>query len=512
MGELNVRLHPACWPSLRTLLDRGTSPDELRWAIERNVLPELAGSTLRVNRAREIISELDSLQMCSSAQDLEEILCRITSPRDAAYVQRWLTWLRGRDVHTLSSAVRLRVRSTFIHSYLPAMKRPWHREAIERWFAAEKRQIPLPLTSIIPPFLVPLLQRTAAYQAIVGQEPTVPKSVRKCLDQSAREERELRYLSNLSIGSPDEIAAALQKRCSNLQARLQKAENSNAVRLTRLAREAIVTVACESLDQMLVDSARKHWEATTRTRPPHEVVSQMRKYTAWLADMNESQRWLLSQVLAAWEDHGSQYKQKLPKNHDWLAKADQRGINIRAWLRPRSWQGHVNSFPVRIAIEANPWKIFTMGERFGTCLGFGGCNQMSLLPNAHDANKQVVFMTTTDASGHEQTLARQLIAIGGDFQLLGYHCYIGLRNQLKAERSAVLAAMAGYCGHLAKCCGLQLGEEGGPETLSLQWYDDGVWKWHAAAKEARAEPGTTIAMGPGITFTQVALAGNVVMV
>jgi hypothetical protein len=84
-----------------------------------------------------------------------------------------------------------------------------------------------------------------------------------------------------------------------------------------------------------------------------------------------------------------------------------------------------------------------MGSWFHTCLSQGGCNQMAVLANAYDANKQVVFMRDAKTGA---ALARQLLAFNQHFQLLGYHCYSVAPGDDEATRDKYIAAMARYAG------------------------------------------------------------------
>ena len=137
---------------------------------------------------------------------------------------------------------------------------------------------------------------------------------------------------------------------------------------------------------------------------------------------------------------------------------------------------------MEITLASDLHDIFLMGTYFSTCLSPGDVNDLSVLTNAYDANKQVVFMFTRDDSGQRQVVARQLIAISSDFRLLGYRCYMSWRHAEKSKRDEGLAAMAAYCRRLGNDCGLELADQGTPEEIGDHfWYDDGECKWPAAA-------------------------------
>lgn len=191
----------------------------------------------------------------------------------------------------------------------------------------------------------------------------------------------------------------------------------------------------------------------------------------------------LRRVLQADGEYGATYKLHLPANRQWLEKAARRGVLLAAWLRPRSSTAVVEGRKVIISVADDPCEIFLMGSYFNTCLSVGNYNQMSVLANAHDANKQVLFMH--DAQGN--VLARQLVAISCDFALLGYHCYAGIDHRQTSVRELYIAAMASFCGRWAHGCGLSLADEGEPDEIADHfWYDDGAHPWHDDAKQAWA--------------------------
>lgn len=120
-------------------------------------------------------------------------------------------------------------------------------------------------------------------------------------------------------------------------------------------------------------------------------------------------------------------------------------------------------------------------------MSLGDCNQLSVLANAYDANKQVVFMFADDDRGKRHAVARQLIAVSRDFKLLRYGCYMSFRLN-STVREEIETAIASYCGQLAARCGLELADKGSPQAIGDHfWYDDGECQWPAAARAAWAE-------------------------
>ena len=109
---------------------------------------------------------------------------------------------------------------------------------------------------------------------------------------------------------------------------------------------------------------------------------------------------------------------------------------------------------------------------------------MAVLANAADANKQVVFLRDQ----HGNVLGRQLLTISQEYELLGYYCYLNEEGTNEERRNALTAALAKFCGQLARRCGIALASEGEPESLGEHfWYDNEPTEWHKAAHNANLQ-------------------------
>jgi hypothetical protein len=210
-------------------------------------------------------------------------------------------------------------------------------------------------------------------------------------------------------------------------------------------------------------------------------------FVDWFGEMDTAQRRTLRQVLAAHAAHGRGYKRYLPQNREWLQLAKGQAVELDAWLSPDAATHRAPQGPLRIEVSQYPWDIFQMGSYFCTCLSLGDSNEMSVLANAYDANKQVIFVR--DEQG--VIVARQLVAISEDWRLLGYSCYCVFDHSDESRRDACMAAVADYCGRWARRIGVPLGGEGKPAEIGGHfWYDDGTHGWHESANLAwqMAEP------------------------
>jgi hypothetical protein len=201
--------------------------------------------------------------------------------------------------------------------------------------------------------------------------------------------------------------------------------------------------------------------------------------------MTDRQRALLAAVVAARARYGPDYKLRLAENQDWITRARLHGLMLEAWLAPQPQPVSIQGRTFQIAVADELHHIFLMGDYFHTCLSMGDANEMSVLSNAYDANKQVVFMFADEGVGRKQIVARQLLAISSDFRLLGYNCYFSSRWAGQMTYAEVLDAMLAYSRRLAVRCGAELSTDGSPAQINDHfWYDDGPCEWPAAAQSA----------------------------
>jgi hypothetical protein len=204
--------------------------------------------------------------------------------------------------------------------------------------------------------------------------------------------------------------------------------------------------------------------------------------------MCESEQACFQELVAAQNRYGRDYRRRLAKNQDWISQARTRGVNLDRWFAAEPHEVVIGDQTMEIEATGELQHVFRMGAYFKTCLSFGGCNEMSVLANAYDANKQVVFVFGAGRDGRRQVIARQLLAVSSEFQLLRYCCYVHAGDAEAGKRRQIMDAMAVFFGRLAAECGLELANQGTPRTIGDHfWYDDGECEWAEAARTAWAE-------------------------
>ena len=457
---------------IRCCLVHGANINDIKWTIRENLLSVCTGKVATPAWAFHVSNRLYDAGLPTSDDRLKTLVAAVKQRRDQKVMDEMLRWLSIPSSKTYTPRIRRLVEAAVFDLVLPGMADLCCHERLYTWAQC-------PNDSAFSKTVHQWLQRIAHYQRQAGVKPSVPKSVRKLLGKIAKNQQEVAYLRRQADSHCASQSQHARLRYLEHHARCEHTINESHV--IRAAEEAFVVAAIEALRSMIRRSAADIWSRRIGIAPPNVSLSQMLKLAKWMKEMEDCEREMLRQVVESSHEHGNDYKAHLPRNRAWLAKAEKRGIDVAAWLGGHILKTAVDDRRVQIRVVIDPISVFQMGSYFGTCLSLGQFNEMSVLANAHDANKQVIFIY--DESGN--VLSRQLVAISSDFKLIGYHCYTGIDHRQIERRDKYIAAMAEFCGQWAQHCNLSLADEGEPDSLGDHfWYDDGSHAWHEAAKEA----------------------------
>ncbi|QDU56761.1 hypothetical protein [Aeoliella mucimassa] len=449
------------------------SLDDIAWALNVSLDHYIYEPRFDIGRLRRLIVTLESAGVTQARSQLYVFVDnRKTSERYDSLFQ-FANW-----VASLPKAVRTpricKLIWTVLHDFVFPGLEVFHRErvlytwsdqaAVPRGLAAEALQAWSDKLQALP-------------RSTDGKPAALLKQVR-CDQAGDKRQRELHYLRQLH---DDGLATEAQlARLHHLQHSPQTNDTYERKALRRV-QVSVVHASLELLREQLRTVAQASLGPQLSSRLKDERLRRVMEYLHWHNGMCDEEQQLLAELLAAHEVHGRDYKRKLTHNQPWLKKARRRGINIDHWLAGDHRCVVIAGEKYQLEISHDPMEIFLMGTYFGSCLSLGRENQHSVLANAADANKQVIYVR--DSQGH--VFARQLIAINDKYELLGYHCYVNEEKSTAERREQTIAAIASFSGSLAARCGLELGEEGEPHSLGPHfWYDDGAYYWHAAAKTA----------------------------
>jgi hypothetical protein len=460
------------YAQLRDLLARGNSVDDAAWACQHDLLYSLKGSCLSIPAARRLSEQFASRAWPLSADELGRLVDFIERPQQLKAVEAWLAWLGSVSPRTITPRLRKAMQPVFWKRFLPGALR-------QGWF-------PHFAPCLTPPRrskegdAAPLLERIAAYQQLAGKSVRTPKSLRTWLEQPERRAREREHLRVrlLEVG----LDGSAQRRLAGLEQ--HDRAPLDAARFRRAAEEVLLLLGVEAQAAVARNLAAAKCREGLGKLVDAIAADKLWEFALWIDKMSEPERQRLDRLIAAHQQHGPAYKRFLPENAQWIAAALTHAVNIDHWFAPQPEMQMVAGRTMEIEVASDLQHVFLMGEYFHTCLGIGNVNEMSVLTNAYDANKQVVFLFERDDAGR-RVVGRQLVAISKEFRLLGYNCYLHWRRAEAERRQEAIDAMAACCGRLAAQCGLELADQGEPAELGDHfWYDDGACQWPAAARAA----------------------------
>jgi hypothetical protein len=486
----NWNLHPSNFERLRKLLAKRNSPDDVTWIYEHDLHHALELSALKAADVRRIG---DSFARCGTpiADSLLDTIVRaVRKPADLKFVHLWTAWLGSVSAGAVSPRLRRMLGAAFVRTYWPGIGRPGRLEAMGRCLVPAAR-------GQSRDEIGPLVGAIESLQVLARAAAPLPKSLRRFVEHDDRSRGELAYLRGLA--ATGRLTERARFRLGYLENRLGTigigtagpgaGGRSAAQRRRRAAERAFLRRSLDALRNV----ARELAEARCR-EPFGELTarlpsSRLDQFADWAEKMSSAERGRLAAVIAARRRYGPCYKRYLHENAAWVSAAAARGVDLEAWFGPEAATVSIGGRMMEIAAARDLPEVFLMGTYFETCLSIGDINEMSVLTNASDANKQVVFMFARGDHRRRSAVARQIIAVTDDFGLVGYQTYVNLPREGNSLRDDVCRAMACYAARLAARCGLELFDQGGPTAIGEHfWHDDGEHAWPAAAREAWSAP------------------------
>lgn len=175
-----------------------------------------------------------------------------------------------------------------------------------------------------------------------------------------------------------------------------------------------------------------------------------------------------------------------PANRRFLESMRRRGLELGPWLDDAPTTIQVEG-PLELALCSDPLEIFQMGAHFETCLSPDGVNFFSVVSNAVDINKRVLYARRGGRSGG-RVVGRCLLALSDDASLLTFHPYCH-------ESISFGDLVADFARSLARRMGAEPASSGTiSKLLSRDWYDDGahdlVGRFSALRDEAELDLST----------------------
>lgn len=481
--------------TIRQFLVAGVDGGDITWALQNLGwrVKELAKSGLSPQPFRALVSALEQagLNLDSLSRgdtDLGDVVEQVAERKSTNIIEAFAMWLPSLGPGSLDANLARWAWNCLCQLLILEGASPAFREALRHWADPAVSEEAVPFTVDAPPEARAWLSRLNYYQELCGREPSMPSSVAKLLGHDDRQDRELEYLRKAR--EDGQLNERMGTRLTLLEGRDRTAKTPSEERLVKQLREVCAHTALEAVKHLARREACRVWEQLCSCTPPtHLTEDESTDIAAWATGLDDKARGCLRELIDGWGRQGMDYRRNLSANRVWVETASRR-MNIEAWFAPEPCEISIDGLPVTIGAAPDPFRVFLMGSYFGTCLSLDKFNKDSVLANAYDANKSVVFALGTDG----QVLGRTLVCISSDYKLIGYRTYVaGAEVITKVRREGLASAIDAFCGRWAQRAGLSLGFAGKPAKLSgLFWYDDGIQSWAAVAMRVWADPDADI--------------------
>ena len=323
----------------------------------------------------------------------------------------------------------------------------------------------------------------------------VPGSLRKRLAEGGRYAAEVRRL-DAEIGA-GRSNTEQERRAAKLRDILSGVRNGPDIsrqiadRLPRLAAQAVLSAA----EQRVLRTLLHRVEALTGQIDPSKAIDENLINAVFLAGQISQNRKALLALIRAAAQGDADWVRRHPKNREVLAVMQDRGVDVDCWLgdnlRTFACPG-ISGGRVRVYIENDPMRILPMGTYFDTCLSLDSFNAFSVVANAVELNKRVIF--ARDMSG--RVVGRKLLGLCKDGALLGFWPYSSTPTAESHEE--LQGILDTYARDFASRCRLSLADTGTIPTVFVdEWYDDGACAWSGPPRKTQI-PGNVAAEGKAL--------------
>lgn len=294
---------------------------------------------------------------------------------------------------------------------------------------------------------------------------------------SAKVEQQRAYLQTKLAECTDErLAGFLKQRLVNLEQRLQQDEpiTLSEQRLDRFR---------EKLVHATLHEFFRAWEANclqALQAQLHKAFGLEQIPPEWLADTNKLNSLLALASLepavrrvVGWLCQAQQQNAypvvTAPANQVWLSRMQKRGVNTQIWVEGFKLKTELKlenkTQIIYMRFAKDIFEVFRMGDHFQTCLSRGGVNFFSVVANAADINKRILYFFDEQ----QQVIGRCLLAISDQGELVRFYLYSHLPH--KALEPCLQLSVS----ELVQRMNIQLGAGGTISKLvSTAWYDDGI--------------------------------------
>ena len=431
------------------LLDKNTDPKSIAWLYNRfgsKKIPSLfASQFLSPEAPKKIVELFEMLNVSISQNEIEFMMEQTAKNGDIWFLEVFCNWMDKIPKRYWSDAQAKRAWNTLLSGLALNLLQKQKMSFIYQWARPPKVNMP----EIIPGYFTDVtkanLKRVIFYQKIVNNKDSFPGSLSKLF----------KLLDN-------DRSLDLQQHNLKIERKIQRKAEEVA---SSLALDALNLLVEKELDEVFKNEFHCNKPKWIKL---HEIIDIIR----WSMGLSGKAKIIYQEILAIWQQHGTHYKKHLGLNLKWLESVQQTDINTGIWLSENEGFIEWDGIKLRISFTSVPFRVFLMGSYFDTCLSIksSGGNRESVITNAYDANKQVIFVT--DEEG--RVIARKLLVITSNLKIAAFKTYINNKTE-DIKYDILEAEIDKYCAELAESLNLSFTLFGKPDNIcGLYWYDDGI--------------------------------------
>lgn len=465
----DIRRH--IWSGVRRMFAGGATPADVRWVLDEGLEHFFPHQQVSPRTVRRRVQRLSKAGIVLDPDELWSLCEAMRNDQQGRQLDVLVDWIAKLPAAAGTPRLRGLIRSVLVGSVARALGTLTLEPSLRQWSDLVARRHRTPAGDRMSAWR----RHVDAIAAVAGKrrpdQPVASAEVRS-------EKRRAEYAYLRSLACRGAITPAQAARMQHLRQGFdgQVRDCREARRELHRLQKSYVVASVEALAHLIRQQAEQQLDPRLAHRLRDARLERLLKFAAWVGRMSSDEQQLLGEILTAHHERGQAYRRYLAANADWLSLARRQPFDLDVWLRPPAWTGEVAGAVVTIAASHDPVETFLMGHYFGTCLSFGDCNEMSVLANAVDANKLVMYVR--DASGN--VLGRQLLAVSTDWTLLGYRRYTNAPEGGSPDAESLRAALANYGYRLAERCGLATADAGEPADIGQHfWYDDCPVEWPA---------------------------------
>ncbi|MBN1892979.1 hypothetical protein JW906_00710 [bacterium] len=247
----------------------------------------------------------------------------------------------------------------------------------------------------------------------------LPDAVQKIMELPSGMQKEHQALmKKRKAGGLDRSAEKRLEQLTGILGNPEKMSGLISGKMLQLLARRVPGMKMEALKKGIKEAIQQHWN----------LIVEGRDFNAWDPDWDNAlwlyltirkNKRLLKRLLndEVKKEHSGYAGH--PENRRFLKQLEQSGADSAAWLKGLEKTWDINGRMLTVYTENHPLKIFQMGNLFDTCLKVGGMYDYSVVANAYEVNKRVLYLK--DETG--RIIGRRLLLLNRDGTLFGCHSY-----------------------------------------------------------------------------------------